>query len=308
MEISIARLYCAQLTDRLKDVDVSKFSRLSTERLAKTALLNISRIELVSGHDFQHVYTSLYEAMFHDGERERAALIVSRLQDELDGKRHGLSPFRVVGLRDSHDQAIGAAQFSILKLRGASRIMVPYLQYIYVRSENRRQDMSELLHALVLALTQAEAQSAEGDDHEIPFTFFETDPPCHGATEAARANAEQRTRIHARSGSQALMFRNPTTDRVVSAHVQPGLEWDDPPLTVIWVLRPSPAMATAQDVNALGDGLIAAYYQSLRDEGFYEKNIALAEGMVQARRPGNEFFLMPLADVTREMYHDIDGS
>jgi hypothetical protein len=51
------------------------------------------------------------------------------------------------------------------------------------------------------------------------------------------------------------------------------------------------------DIQTVGPRLIAAYYQSLRDEGFPEPNIRRAEKMVEHRRKGSIFHLMPLADV-----------
>ena len=41
-----------------------------------------------------------------------------------------------------------------------------------------------------------------------------------------------------------------------------------------------------------------AYYQSLRDEGFPEENIRLAERMVKERCEGAEWGLMPLDEAT----------
>lgn len=40
-----------------------------------------------------------------------------------------------------------------------------------------------------------------------------------------------------------------------------------------------------------------AYYQSLRDEGFPEENIKLAENMVEERCEGSNWRLIPLNEV-----------
>lgn len=97
--------------------------------------------------------------------------------------------------------------------------------------------------------------------------------------------------------------------RITSCHVQPGLEPEDGPVTLIWVIRPSPdAPPDGQsDVNEVGKRLIAAYYRSLRDEGFPEKNIALAEDMAARRCEGSEFVEVPLADITKAMYENLEA-
>ena len=95
---------------------------------------------------------------------------------------------------------------------------------------------------------------------------------------------------------------------VISAHVQPGLEVGEGPITLIWAVRPSPAVEQERyEIGDLGRALIAAYYRSLRDEGFPEENIALAERMVADREKGREFFEMALADVKEEMYRGLPG-
>ncbi|EXJ57090.1 hypothetical protein A1O7_07434 [Cladophialophora yegresii CBS 114405] len=198
---------------------------------------------------------------------------------------------------------------------------VPYLQYIYVRAQNRRQDMSEVLHAMVLAVASADAAvmdledgvptlGADNPSRTVPFTLFETDPPDHGDDHASRAYALERSKIHTSSGGVALVLRRPkrwegrsddngAEDEILSAHVQPGLEPADPPLTLVWVIRPSPISVPDKDydLSRMGAALIAAYYQSLRDEGFPEKNIRLAERILEQRCKGSTFGLTPLADV-----------
>jgi len=57
----------------------------------------------------------------------------------------------------------------------------------------------------------------------------------------------------------------------------------------------------------LGKSLIAAYYQSLRDEGFPEKNIQLAERIVAGRVDGSVFEVMPLADVKDFSMESLEG-
>jgi hypothetical protein len=42
---------------------------------------------------------------------------------------------------------------------------------------------------------------------------------------------------------------------------------------------------------------MAAYYQSLRDEGFPEENIRLAESMVDERCKGSKWALVPLDQI-----------
>jgi hypothetical protein len=100
-----------------------------------------------------------------------------------------------------------------------------------------------------------------------------------------------------------------TSNNILSAHVQPGLEEGDPPLTLVWVIRPSPNPGKPYDVNDVGKKVVAAYYQSLRDEGFPEENISLAERIVEGRCRGRVFHLMPLAevpDLRDHVYEDED--
>ncbi|KEF59488.1 uncharacterized protein A1O9_04332 [Exophiala aquamarina CBS 119918] len=242
----------------------------------------------------------MYVSMFPRGEeRERSDLIVERLAAQAAGFRDGLATYRVVGIRDANGEAIGAAQFSVLPLDGAegestALFAVPYLQYIYIRSQNRRQDMSEALHTMVLAVSAADAAIS---GRSVPFTLFETEPPGHGSDEISRAYASQRARIHANAGGVALVLRRKFDGKILSAHVQPGLQEGDSPLTLTWVIRPSPNPGRGYDVTKIGRGLIAAYYSSLRDEGFPEQNICLAEKIVEKRYDGAEFHLMPLEDV-----------
>jgi hypothetical protein len=299
--------FSPRLHNLIQGLKLQHLSRLPSSRLKDTALPNIGLIELVSAEAFQSAYQILYTTNFHGGERERPDLITQRLSDDFANLRSGLAPYRIIGLRNPAGEAIGAAQFSVLMLAGG-RYAVPYLQYIYVRPQNRRQDLSEVMHTMVLAVATAEA----GEGRVVPFTLFETEPPGHGATQSSQTNATERTRIHARSGSRAVMLRRRSganvDESVISAHVQPGLEHEDAPITLIWAVRPSPAMEMQYEIDVLGEALVAAYYRSLRDEGFPEKNIALAEGMVEERVKGREFFEMPLADVTAEMYRELPAN
>ncbi|OAP63570.1 hypothetical protein AYL99_02797 [Fonsecaea erecta] len=331
-------------------IPLDTLSRTPPSRLQRTALPNIGLIELVSADDFAVLYDPLYVHSFpRDPERERSDLIVERLAAQARGERKGLAPYRIVGVRDHHGEAIGAAQFSVLPVPprkgrktinadhatgdaedGAAKYAVPYLQYIYVRRQNRRQDMSEVLHTMVLAVATADAALMDAEDgvpdivrcgrRSVPFTLFETEPPDHGDDHASRAYALERSKIHTSTGGMALVLRRPRRtpqdapvdgenageeeeeeeeDEILSAHVQPGLEPADPPLTLVWIIRPAPTATPGQDydLTSLGKALVAAYYQSLRDEGFPEKNIALAERIVEQRCQGSVFHLMPLADV-----------
>lgn len=279
-------------------------SRTPIDRLTKTALPNLSCIELVSATDFATLYDDLYIASFpRRAERERSDLIVERLAAQARGERSGRAPYRIVGIRDHQGRAIGAAQFSVLPLpsRGegeGSKFAVPYLQYIYIRPSNRRQDMSEVLHTMVLAVASADAAAMDG--RSVPFTLFETEPPGHGHDASSRAYALVRSKIHTSSGGVALVLRRDNGDgagEILSAHVQPGLEDDDPPLTLVWVIRQSPNPGRDYEISKIGSDLVAAYYQSLRDEGFPEENIRKAEMMVEERCKGSVFQFMPLADV-----------
>ncbi|OCT49288.1 hypothetical protein CLCR_04953 [Cladophialophora carrionii] len=338
-------------------IPLDSLSRTSPTRLQRTALPHIGTIELVSSADFEKLYDPLYTASFPRAtERERSDLIVERLAAQARGERAGLAPYRIVGIRDHAGEAIGAAQFSVLPVpprragqgqgQGQETVVptpdedrdtgahetssrrsmsstvnfaVPYLQYIYVRAQNRRQDMSEVLHAMVLAVASADAAVMEFEDgasslgagslvRTVPFTLFETEPPDHGDDHASRAYALERSKIHTSSGGVALVLRRPKPcegrshkgeEEILSAHVQPGLEPADPPLTLVWVIRPSPTSTPDQDYNLtrMGTALIAAYYQSLRDEGFPEKNIRLAERILEQRCKGSTFELIPLAEV-----------
>jgi hypothetical protein len=339
-------------------IPFDSLSRTATSRLQQRAFPNLSLIELVSSADFATLYDPLYVSSFpKQAERERSDLIVDRLAAQARGERRGLAPYRIVGIRDPKGEVIGAAQFSVLpvppRTRGKAldgtagaesmgggeslgspstfRFAVPYLQYIYVRAQNRRQDMSEVLHTMVVAVATADAAIMQKEDGEptsqrtVPFTLFETEPPDHGDDHASRAYALERSKIHTSSGGVAVVLRRrrkakpphaeqaetaavpssrATTeadneDEILSAHVQPGLEPRDPPLSLVWMIRPSPTSTPDRDYNLtrLGKSLIAAYYQSLRDEGFPEKNIQLAERIIASRYVDSEFELMPLADV-----------
>lgn len=292
-----------RLSDRLKDMDISTLSRLPNDRLKTTAFPNIGTIELVHSQTFADHYDTLYRAMFHGGERERSDMIVERLRQEFAKERFGLAPYRVIGIRDRNRQVVGGAQFSVLFL-SSGHFAVPYLQYIYVRPENRRQDMSEILHTMVLAVATADA-AATG--RSVPFTLFETEPPSHGDSDASRIKALERSNIHTRTGACTLMLRRNVDGKYISSHCQPGLEPEDSPMTLVWMLRPSPAIRAEVDGPAMGREFCAAYYQSLRDEGFPEENIARAESIVEKRMQGAEFCMLPLADVTAAMYKDVDG-
>ncbi|KAF2438930.1 hypothetical protein P171DRAFT_477231 [Karstenula rhodostoma CBS 690.94] len=313
----LAPLLAPTLRHLLAPIPLTPLSRLPPSRLLTTALPHIHTIELVSPPAFAAAYAPLYTTLFHGPEREHPSLIVSRLRHAAEGKRAGLAPYRVVGLRGEGGKVLGAAQFSVLLLNDG--LAVPYLQYIYTSPEHRRQDLSEVLHTLVLAVSLAEATNHINDTAHVavPFTLFETEPPTHGADDPARQKAKTRTTIHAQSGSRALMLRRLSTPSAspssshtyLSAHVQPGLELNDPPLTLIWVVRPNPdpALHTEDlDVGEIGPALMAAVYRSFRDEGFLEANIALAEEMARRRGVGAEFCLMELGRVEEGMYVGID--
>jgi len=295
----------ARLAKLVHDVYLQSLSRHSASRLSTTAVPQIGLIELVSPEVFEPDYQGLYLSMFHGDERESPERIVQRLQDDFAGLRGGLAPYRVIGIRDADGKVIGASQLSVLMLR-SGKYAVPYVQYIYVHPDYRRYDLSEVLHIMSLAVATADAQ-ANGAERTVPFTFFETEPPNHGVSDATRANATQRTAIHAKSGSQALMLRN-AEGRITSCHIQPGLEVGEKPVGLIWVIRPSPAAQTGDhhDLGEISPDLIQAYYQSFRDEGFVEDNIALAERLTAKRMEGCNFVQIPLADVTMAMYQGID--
>lgn len=302
--MSLCEILTAKFSRRLQqhvsNVDLDVLSRVPAARLAERALPHIGLIELVSAEDFTNLYDALYISMFpHEPERERSDLIVERLRDEFANSRDGLAPYRIIGIRDRKGTAIGAAQFSVLMLQGNKELAVPYLQYIYVRQENRRQDMAEILHTLVLAVTTKDARRR--GIRSVPFTLFETEPSSHGNTEAARSNATKRAIIHTKAGAIAIMLRRKSDTMLITPHVQPGLEVSDPPISLVWAIRPSPALSSQPDntidIDSIGRTLIDAYYQSLKDEGFPERNICLAERMVVERCTDSEFLTMALCDV-----------
>lgn len=302
MDIAQSMSLSSKLSQRLayhvRNVDLNSLSRIPQARLEERALPNTGLIELVSAEDFTKLYDALYISMFpHQAERERSDLITDRLQKEFAGQRRDLAPYRVVGIRDHDGKAIGAAQFSVLLLPGR-QYAVPYLQYLYIRIESRRQDMAEVLHTMVLAVATADAEAH--DNRSVPFTLFETEPAGHGEDGASQAVATQRAMIHTKTGAVAIMLRRESDGATSSPHVQPGLEIDDPPLSLVWAIRRSPAMIAQVfdvDVKNIGEDLIAAYYQSLRDEGFPEPNIRLAESVVTDRCRDHDFVLMALGEV-----------
>lgn len=281
------------LRSHLAGIDLESLSRISAARLAERAIPNIGTIELVDSETFATKYDFLYISAFPKRpEREQSDLIITRLAAQFVGERQGLSSYRIVGIRDPMGDAIGAAQFSVLPIEG-SQLAVPYLQYIYVRSENRRQDMSEVLHTMTLAAATADAKAMGGNT--VPFTMFETDPPGYGESEESRAFSVLRARVHANGGAVTVVLER--KGQQISPHVQPGLEVGDALLTVCWALRPSSVQTTKWKMEFLGVKLMKAYYQSLRDEGFPEENIKLAENMVEERCEGSNWRLMPLNEV-----------
>lgn len=282
------------LRSHIEGIDVQALSRIDSTRLANRAIPNIGLIELVNATDFENKYDALYIKAFPKRiERERSDLIFTRLAAQYAGERNGLAPYRIVGIRDANDEAIGAAQFSVLPLKGG-KFAVPYLQYIYVRSENRRQDMSEVLHTITLAVATADA--ANLGNRTVPFTLFETEPPGYGDNEESRAFSRTRAQVHSKGGAVAVVLIK--DGEQISPHVQPGLEVEDPPLSLVWAVRKSPKPGHEWTIEEVGSDLIAAYYQSLRDEGFPEDNIRLAESMVKERCQGSTWKLIPL-DETR---------
>ncbi|RVX74618.1 hypothetical protein B0A52_01744 [Exophiala mesophila] len=292
----------SQHLSRIPSIQINSLSRLTPDRLRQTAFPHIGSIELVHPDDFMAIYNQLYVDMFPKRpERESSALIAERLAAQACGIRDGLAPYHIVGIRDHAGNAIGAAHFSVLCLPpdvNGNSFAVPYLQYIYVRPENRRQDISEVLHTMVLAVTSADV-GIEG--RTVPFTLFETEPPGYGEDEKSKAVSLQRTKIHALAGGVALVLRRHSDGKVLSAHVQPGLEGDDQPLTLTWAIRESPNQNQGPgpdyDVASLGTHLVAAYYQSLRDEGFPLDNIRLAESILRERCVESTFETMALGDV-----------
>jgi len=303
---SLRQTFHARLKDVVAGVGLQGLCRVPISRLKDTAFPNIGSVELLTPESFQDGYIKLYESMFHGGERERSGLIVERLREDFAGHRSDLAPYRIIGIRDSNGEAIGAAQFSILILPGL-KLAVPYLQYIYIRKQNRQQHMSEVLHMMVLAVTTADVRKI-GEEMSVPFTLFESEPPNHGTSQSSRKTATERIKIHAKGGSRALMLRS-TCDspvEIISAHVQPGLEPEASPLTLIWAVRPSPARECPDELD-IGKSLLLAYYQSLRDEGFPEENILVAEQIVGSRCRGRTFVTMPLEDVTAAMYQGLEN-
>lgn len=268
---------------------------------------NIGLIEFVSPEAFQNDYQRLFVSMFHRGERERPDLIVQRLREELSGQREAFAPFRVIGIRDSNGEAVGGVHFSSFVLDGC-QYTVPYVHYIYIRPQNRRQDLSEVLHTMVLAIATADAHS-NGQGRIVPFTLFETEPPGYGTSDGSRKTSTERIKIHTKTGSHAVMLRagkqESDPDAVYSVHVQPGLEIGESPITLIWAIRASPVAHITYDINAVGRSLVATYYRSFREEKFPEQNIAIAECMATKRMCGRDFVLMPLADVTAAMYQNL---
>jgi hypothetical protein len=284
----------SQLEHHLQGIDLQALSRVTASRLSSRAIPHIGSIELVSSADFDNVYNALYLKEFPNrAERERSDFIVTRLAAQYAGERQGLAPYRIVGIRDESGEAIGAAQFSVLPLCG-DEFAVPYLQYIYVRAENRRQDMSEVLHTMTLAVAIADARTM--GNRTVPLTLFETEPPGHGDDDASRAFSVTRAQVHAKGGAVAVVLLKGGVE--ISPHVQPGLEERDPPLSLVWAVRQSPNPGKEWKIEDIGRDLVAAYYQSLRDEGFPEENIKLAESIVEERCNGSEWRLMPLDKVT----------
>jgi hypothetical protein len=288
------------LRAHIEGIDVQALSRIDSARLATRAIPNIGLIELVSAEDFEKKYDALYIKEFpKQAERERSDLITNRLTAQFNGERTGLAPYHIVGIRDSNNEAIGAAQFSVLPLEGGL-FAVPYLQYIYVRSENRRQDMSEVLHTITLAVTVADAKHM--GNRSVPFTLFETEPPGYGDDEESRSFSRTRAQVHTKGGAVAVVLL--IDGQQISPHVQPGLEVDDPPLSLVWAIRRCPNLETDWRIADIGPNLMTAYYQSLRDEGFPEENIRLAENMVEERCKQSAWTLIPLDAV--DFHHICD--
>ena len=285
----------SELKQHLAGIDLQALSRIDATRLAKRAIPNIGSIELVTSSDFAKFYDALYIREFPKrAERERSDLIVTRLAAQIAGERDGLAPYRIVGIRDENGEAIGAAQFSVLPLSGGEWA-VPYLQYIYVRAENRRQDMSEVLHTMTLAVAVADARTM--GERTVPFTLFETEPPGHGDDEESRAFSVTRAQVHTKGGAVAVVVVK-VGEEQISPHVQPGLEVGEPPLSLVWAVRRSPRPGREWRIEDVGRDLMKAYYQSLRDEGFPEENIKLAERIVEERCHGAEWRLIPLDQAT----------
>lgn len=300
----MAGIFNSKLTPELKQhlagIDLQALSRIDAARLANRAIPNIGSIELVNSSDFATLYDALYIREFPKrAERERSDLIVTRLAAQFAGERGGLAPYRIIGIRDEKGEAIGAAQFSVLPLSGGEWA-VPYLQYIYVRAENRRQDMSEVLHTMTLAVAVADARTMGDGEGErtVPFTLFETEPPGHGDDEESRAFSVTRAQVHTKGGAVAVVVVKGGGEEQISPHVQPGLEVGEPPLSLVWAIRRSPRLGREWSIEEVGRDLVKAYYQSLRDEGFPEENIRLAERIVEERCDGAEWRLIPLDQAT----------
>jgi hypothetical protein len=281
------------MRNHLEGIDLQALSRIDASRLASRAIPNIGSIELVDSNGFAEKYDTLYIKEFPKrAERERSDLIFVRLAAQFAGERTGLAPYHIIGIRDARDEAIGAAQFSVLPLKGGE-FAIPFLQYIYVRSENRRQDMSEVLHTMTLAVAVADARQM--GNRSVPFTLFETEPPGYGDDEESRAFSVMRAQVHTKGGAVAVVLEREREE--ISPHVQPGLEVGDLPLSLVWAVRQSPVLGREWRIEDLGRDLMAAYYQSLRDEGFPENNIRLAESIVEERCRGSKWSLMPLDQV-----------
>ncbi|KAI5371064.1 hypothetical protein Slin15195_G019370 [Septoria linicola] len=287
----------ASLASIIEEVCFSTLSRVSASRLRASAIPHIGQIELVDSTAFQHEYSRLYTANFSGHEREHPSHICERLEDQFAGRREGFAPYYIIGIRDADGTAIAAAQFSVL-LPDSTRDVIPYLQYIYVRPQNRAQLLSEVLHTLVLAVAVA-VTFARRDDSQlphVPFTICETQP-----------EALERSKIHSKSGSQALMLKRRADGRILSAHIQPGLEPEDPPTTLVWLLRRCPGSESSSCSDELGRALVAAYFDSLREEGIPGKNVDEAESILEARYEQDCMFCqIPLSDVSRDMYVGID--
>lgn len=294
-----------KLSTHIQGIDLEALSRTPLKRFVEKSVPHIGVIELVSADVFSNVYNDLYISMFpHQAQREASRLIIDRLHNQFANQRKGLAPYRVLGIRDHQGKAICAAQFSVLLLPD-TKYAVPYLQYIYTREQNRRQNMADLLHTLILAVSTADSKTH--GNRSVPFTLFETEPAGYGKTEKDRANATQRAMIYTKAGAVAIMLRRSSDGSLLSPHIQPGLEVGDPPLSLVWAIRKTPGIKLASDspeIRDVGLSLIAACYQSLRDEGFPEANIALAEEIVARRCEGRDFVLMPLGDVV--VPHNID--
>ena len=283
--------FSSTLSTHIGNVNWSALTRIPLNRFVNRAVQHIGQIELVSASDFTTYYDELYKATFEiQAERERSDLIVTRLEAEAAGQRKHLAPYRIIGIRDHDGHAIGACQFSVLFLPDSNHA-VPYTQYTYVRKQNRRQDMAGIMHMMVMAVTTADANR---NNRVVLFILLETEPAGHGKDKESRDWATKRTAIHTKGGAMALMLRN-SEGKLRSPHVQPGLEIGDPPLSLVWAIRDI-ATDTLQ-IDRLGQKLIAGYYQSLRDEGFPEENIKLAEDIVAQRSKGCEFILTDLNTV-----------